>query len=180
MRSLPRIPFFSGLSHPGQSPPVTMTAMLRALVLCVTVAALVLPLTAAPADWQALRMLEKAYVDGWVANDQEKVMATIHPDAVIIPSGMSAIRGAEKIAEFWFPSDGSTTTVTSYRTTISDVHVHGDTGWLYGNGELSFTWRKGDERMERSQKSTFTMIARRETNGQWRIVHRMWSDTRRP
>ena len=130
-----------------------------------------------PAVEPALR-LEQAYLAAWNANDRRAVMATMASDAVIIPSGGAPIAGTDSIERFWFPDDGSRTEVTSYETVVDGARAEGDVAWIWGRGRLSFTWQKGEERIARTQQSTFTMIARRGKGGEWRIVHRAWTEVK--
>lgn len=149
---------------------------MRSLLLFLFAACPLLAEASAPTASDPVRDLEAAYVAAWISNDSAAVMATISRDAVIIPSRMKPIRGIEAIRAFWFPDDGSTTTVTSYQTRIEASRIDGSIGWAWGTGDLSFTWEKDGQRTSASQTSTFTMIAMREADGTWRIVHRMWTD----
>ena len=62
-------------------------------------------------DRAAVEITTRAYVEAWLANDPERVMATLLPDATIMPSGLPAIHGAPAIRRFWFPSTGAVTRV---------------------------------------------------------------------
>ena len=136
------------------------------------------PSTAAGPAVEAALRLEQAYLAAWNANDRSAVLETMDSDAVIIPSGAPPVAGIDAIERFWFPDDGSRTEVNSYETSIDGARAQGDVAWIWGRGSLSFTWQKGEDRITRTQQSTFTMIAMRQKGGEWRIVHRAWTDVK--
>lgn len=127
------------------------------------------------ADSAAVRALEEAYVSGWVANDRDAVLATLHRDAVLLPDGLAPVEGLDAIDAFWWPPEGPTTTVTGYRTTIDGLGGSGRVAYVRGRGDLSFTWEDAEGASgERISRSVFLMVARKGPDGDWRIAHRMW------
>lgn len=127
-------------------------------------------------DEQAVRSLEEAYRTAWLANDSAAVMAVLSPDAVLMPAGVPPVRGDSAIREFWWPSDGSRTTITSYEITIEEVEGSADLAFLRGRGSLRFTYRSpGGEVSEVASRAVHLSIARRAADGEWRIARRAWS-----
>lgn len=103
-------------------------------------------------------------------------MATLSPDAVLIPSGLEPISGAAAIRAFWWPSGGPAATITAIEQAIDEVTGTGDVAIVRGHGSLTFTLRRDGREETRSQRSTFLNVVRRQPGGQWLITHRMWSD----
>ena len=72
-------------------------------------------------DKVAVRALEEAYRTGWLTNDSAAVMATLAPGAVLMPAGVPPLVGDSAIRAYWWPSDGSQTTIHSYEITVEEV-----------------------------------------------------------
>lgn len=127
----------------------------------------------------AVRAVEEAYRTAWLANDSAAVMATLAPGAVLMPAGMEPLVGDSAIRAFWWPDDGSETTITSYGITVEEVEGSGDLAWLRGRGDLAFTYRGPDgEVSELTSRAVHLSVARRGEDGEWRIARRAWSAIR--
>ena|SRR5581483_1502988 len=127
------------------------------------------------ADAAAIRAATLAYRDAWLANDAERVMATLTADAVLLPSGLPPIQGPTAIRAFWFPSAAPATTVTAMDLTIDEIDGSGDIAFVRGRGTLTFT---SGPSAAQSLRSTFINVLKRQPNGSWLIASRMWSDLR--
>ncbi len=123
-------------------------------------------------DIQAVEAASRAYGEAWLSNDPEKVMDTLTMDAVIVPSGMSALRGEEAIRAFWWPDDSPSTTVNEFTSTEDEVGGRGDLAFVQGSFSLSFEY----DGVSYSSGGTYFCLLKRLPNGHWRISHRTWSD----
>lgn len=131
------------------------------------------------ADRGAIERATQEYAQAWLANDASRVMATLTKDAVIFPSTLRPIAGAEAIRQFWFPSSGPSTRVTDMQLTIDDISVDGNTAIVSGSGTLSFTMTSADgQDSSRTLRSWFVNVLRRQSDGRWLIWRRMWGDVR--
>jgi uncharacterized protein (TIGR02246 family) len=128
-----------------------------------------------PADTAAIRAATLTYRDAWLANDANRVMATLTPDAVLLPSGVAPIQGSAAIRAFWWPPAAAATRVTAMDLTIETIDGCGDVAFVRGRGTLTFTTAAS---APRSLASTFINVLRRQPNGTWLIAERMWSDVR--
>jgi uncharacterized protein (TIGR02246 family) len=130
-------------------------------------------------DRAAVEFATREYVDAWKANDQTRVMATLLPDAVLMPSGLAPISGTRAITRFWFPASGPSTRVIDMTVTIDAVRVDGDLAVVSGRGTLIYTTiadgKPGDPRTVRSW---YVNVLRRQADGRWLIAQRAWSDLR--
>jgi uncharacterized protein (TIGR02246 family) len=125
-------------------------------------------------DSTELRALDQAYVEAWLADDTAAVLATLTPDAVLMPAGGRPLATPEAIREFWWPKDGSHTRVTQYTTTIDEIGGTHDLAYMRGTGRLIFVYEKDTLRLEqRNRDMTLTLLART-ADGRWRIRRRMW------
>ena len=78
-----------------------MRAMLRSIAVAGFFATGFLPAAAVPAsEAAAVREVTQEYRNAWLANDPARVMATLTPDAILLPSGMAPIDGAAAIRQF--------------------------------------------------------------------------------
>ena len=126
-------------------------------------------------DREAVIRVSREYRDAWLANDSGRIMATLAPEAVLLPSGMTPIEGTAAIRKFWFGS-GPATTVTAMEQAVDRVTGAADVAVVRGQGTL--TYRIGDNAPV-TQHSWFINVLRRQRNGRWLIVERGWSDRRR-
>jgi len=119
------------------------------------------------------------YRNAWLANDRQRVMATLAADATIFPSGLPPIAGADAIARFWFPATGPATRVTAIETAIDDLLVDGDLAVAAGRGSLTFVMAAdGRDGAPRTQRHWHVNVLRRQSDGRWLIWKRMWGDLR--
>lgn len=155
----------------------TMTRILAAVVLLAGCAARQPGF--GPEDETAVRALEERYRTSWLTNDSAAVMATLAPDAVLMPAGIEPLASDSAIRSFWWPDDGSTTMITRYDITVHEVEGSGDLAWLRGVGELAFTYTTAaGETSELTSRAVHLSVARQLANGEWRIARRAWSAIR--
>ncbi len=129
-----------------------------------------------PDDEAAVRALEEAYRTGWVANDSAAVMATLAHDAVLMPAGTQPLVGDSAIRAFWWPDDGSRTTISRYDIAVEELNGGGDIAYLRGRGTLEYSYRSSmGEVSEHTSRSVHLSVALRGEDGRWRISRRMWS-----
>ncbi|MCH7806929.1 MAG: DUF4440 domain-containing protein [Proteobacteria bacterium] len=132
--------------------------------------------TLSTTDIDAIMAADYAFATAWLENDPSKVMATLTPDAVIIPSGKPPIEGAAAIQETWWPADSVPTLVTEFKVDQRESGGSGDVGFVRGSYSLAFE----------VDGTTFTYtgeylcLLRRDPDGSWRISHRMWGGRERP
>ncbi len=126
------------------------------------------------AEQREIEAAHAAYGAAWLANDRAAVLATLAEDVVLMPSGMAPIEGRAAAEAFWWPDDGSTTTITGYRSTIEDVRGNGAVAVVRARSSMSFTWAKAGEASEQTTGSMSLSVVERGADGRWRITVRMW------
>lgn len=130
-------------------------------------------------DDAAVRALEEAYRTAWLANDSDAVMATLAPGAVIMPAGVEPLVGDAAIRNYWWPDDGSKTSIESYEISVEEVAGSGNLAYLRGRGSLEFIYRDTAGEVSRlTSEAVHLSVARRGEDGSWRIVRRAWSAIR--
>jgi uncharacterized protein (TIGR02246 family) len=145
-----------------------------ALVLLLAMTACSAPAALTAEDRAAIRALDSAYVDAWLRDDTAAVMATLAPDAVLMPAGIRPLQGDSAIRAFWWPTDGSRTRVTQYATTVDEIGGSPPFAFVRGTGALSFIYEKDTTRLEQTSRNmTLTLVAK-QADGDWRISRRMW------
>ncbi len=115
-----------------------------------------------------------AYGAAWLANDRAAVLATLTEDVVLMPSGLAPIEGLAAAQAFWWPNDGSTTTITAYESAIEEVRGSGTVAVVRARSSMSFVWEKGGETSEQTVGSMSLSVLERGGDGRWRISIRMW------
>ncbi len=128
----------------------------------------------AEADRAAIRALDGEYVRAWLADDTAGVMATLAADAVLMPANVRPLQGDSAIRAFWWPADGSRTSITSYETTVDEIDGAGGLAYVRGTGQMAFDYQKDAARTShRSETMTLTVV-RKQEDGRWKIARRMW------
>lgn len=131
-----------------------------------------------PDDMAEIRALTDAYVAGWLAGDPDAVMSTLAEDAILQPAGQEPIRGHDAIRAFWWPDDGSTTTILEYEVELQEIGGSGSHAFSRGRGVLSFRYEQGGTVSEATSEATSLTVYRRQTDGSWLIARRMWAALR--
>ncbi len=127
------------------------------------------------ADSTAIRGVQAAYVSAWLADDTSGVLATLDSAAVLLPPTRAPVTGAKDIREFWWPSDGSRTRITSFDWTIEEVGGTEQLAYTRGVSRLSWTYDKDTVHQVSTSHNSNLTILRRGADGRWRIARQMWS-----
>jgi uncharacterized protein (TIGR02246 family) len=125
-------------------------------------------------DRSAIHRLDSAYVSAWLRDDTAAVLATLAADAVLMPAGQRPLTDLTGIRAFWWPTDGSSTRITEYTTTVDEIGGGPDLAFVRGTGQLSFVYEKDGTRSDVTSRNMTLTLVRRDDDGQWRITRRMW------
>jgi len=129
-------------------------------------------------DRKAALAGSRAYVDAWLANEPDGVMATFAPGATLVPSGQAAVTGDSAIRAFFWPPATPPITVSGFDAEVLDVTGSGDLAVVRGEAVLTWSATFDGTLVTRSQRSTYVDVLGRGSDGRWRIVQRSWSDRR--
>ena len=130
------------------------------------------PKPACPTDLGTIKAADQTYATAWLANEPNQVMATLTDDAVIVPSGVPAMKDAAAIRAFWWPPDSPPTTVTNFD--LVQQEASGDKKLAFVRG--SFMLRFQYDGKTFSSTGDYISIMQCQPDGSWRIAHRQWSD----
>jgi uncharacterized protein (TIGR02246 family) len=125
-------------------------------------------------DSSAIEAVRSAYVQAWLADDTAGVLATLDSEAVLLPPGRLALKGQRDIRAYWWPADGSHTTITAFDWTIEELSGTPELAFSRGISTVAWKYQKDTVRAERTSRSTNLTILRRGSDGSWRIVRQMW------
>jgi ketosteroid isomerase-like protein len=125
-------------------------------------------------DSMAIDSVRAEYVRAWLADDTAGVLSTLHPEAMLLPPGRLPVEGEEAIRGFWWPTDGSRTTITRFEWSLDELR--GTRGLAYTRGISTLGWRyeKDTVRVEQVGRNVSLTILTRDRNGRWRILRQMW------
>lgn len=126
-------------------------------------------------DQESINQIRGGYVSGWLAGDSEQVLNLFQTDATIIPSGMAPIKGIDRIEGYWFPKDGSITTIHTYEVELLDLQGTDSMAQSLEKGTLNFTYEKGDFTMTQTSTSHAITVYKKQKDASWKIVSRMWT-----
>ncbi|WP_425391906.1 YybH family protein [Ekhidna sp.] len=126
-------------------------------------------------DRAAVEQIRKDYVSGWLQNDQKKILTLFNENATIVPSGLFPMKGIEQITKYWFPDNGSTTTIHSYAVELINLKGTDSMAYSLEKGTLNFTYTFNDFTMTKESTSHATTIYQKNKDGKWEITSRMWT-----
>jgi uncharacterized protein (TIGR02246 family) len=127
-------------------------------------------------DVAKIRAVNEAYAAAWLRNDPTAVLNTLSNDAVLIPQGNRPVEGIAAIKKFWWPADGSRTTIKSFNITTDEIDGAGDVGYVRGTFQFSFSYEDKGKISDLTNAGNYMMIMKRQPDGTWRISRRMWGD----
>jgi ketosteroid isomerase-like protein len=125
-------------------------------------------------DSSAIEAVRSAYVRAWLADDTAGVLATLDSQAVLLPPGRLPVQGHREIRAFWWPEDGSHTTINPFDWKLEELS--GTPHLAFSRGISTIVWRyqKDTVRVEHTTRNTNLTILGRGRDGRWRILRQMW------
>ena len=132
------------------------------------------PRTLTARDSTAIEALQAAYVRAWLDDDTTGVLATLDPEAVLLPPGRLPVEGHRAIRDYWWPTDGSHTTIRKFTWELAELA--GTPELAYGRGISTVGWRyqKDSTSSEQTSRNLSLTVFARGPDGQWRILRQMW------
>lgn len=130
------------------------------------------PLTAG--DSTAIEEVRAAYVRAWLAGDTAGVLATLDTGAVLLPPGRPPVIGHPAVRAYWWPTDGSRTTITGFTWTLEELAGTPRLAFTRGVSTVAWRYEKDSTRSEQTTRSTNLTILARGMDGRWRILRQMW------
>jgi ketosteroid isomerase-like protein len=125
-------------------------------------------------DSSDIEALQTAYVEAWLADDTSGVLATMDTAAVLLPPGRLPLKGEREIRAFWWPTDGSRTTITAFDWAIEETVGTRELAFTRGISTVGWRYQKDTVRAEQTTRSTTLTILVRRADGRWRILRQMW------
>lgn len=118
----------------------------------------------------------ETYHKAWLEADSAALLRQMAPNAVLMPPGLSPISGLAAIRDYWFPQDGSRTTVTAFDYTLDDIRLDGNLAYVRGSSTLSFRYEKDGKTQTRSDvRHHRLMVFERQDDDTWLITCNMWN-----
>lgn len=126
-------------------------------------------------DSKAVRNVIDEYVNGWLAGDASRVMATLTEDAVLMPHHGDPVReGTDAISAFWFPDGEITAPVTAYELTVNEISGCDELAIVRGRlVNLTFEFQG---KTYTQDTGNYLSVLRKGDDDQWRMSHRIWND----
>ena len=125
-------------------------------------------------DSTAIDAVRVDYVRAWLADDTSGVLATLDSGAVLLPPGRLPVKGRQAIRAFWWPTDGSRTTITEFDWTLEEVGGTPQLAFSRGISTVAWRYEKDTVLVEQTTRNTNLTILSRGADGRWRILRQMW------
>jgi ketosteroid isomerase-like protein len=129
-------------------------------------------------DRARLEQMIADYRTGWLTGDRQKILDLFADDATIIPSGLRPIIGKAAMIKFWWPQDGSTTSILHYDIHVLKIDGDNRNAFMLENGKLSWTYKKDAVSFSKNQESYEVTLFRKDPRDQWHIIERIWTDVK--
>lgn len=131
-------------------------------------------------DRAAIDSVQRRYVSAWLRDDTVGVLATLAPDAMLLPPGLPPVVGEGAIRDHWWPRDGSHTTITAFTLSSDEVDGGGSFAYSRGLSTLAWTYSKDGATQSQSGRNIGLTIFRRMDDGRWLIHRQMWGPSLSP
>ena len=129
------------------------------------------------ADAAAIRKINKAYLNNWLENNEAGVLDLFEAGARISPSSLCPMDSLKNLRQFWFPKDGSTTTIHRFEADeISLKIISNELACTTQKTILEWSYKKGATQMGRIQEGIELTVFRKQKNGSWKIWRKLWTD----
>lgn len=123
-----------------------------------------------------VKTIYEQYFAAWLRADSSALLAQMKPTATLMPPGLPPVLGLAAIRDYWFPKDGSRTTVTRFDFELDDLQVDGNLAYLRGHSTLSFTYEKGGQKTTKSNLvHQRLMVLERQEDERWLVVCHVWN-----
>ncbi|MGH7519337.1 MAG: YybH family protein [Gemmatimonadales bacterium] len=132
------------------------------------------PRQLAARDSSEIEGARAAYVRAWLKDDTAGVLATLDAEAVLLPPAHLPVTGHRAIRAFWWPTDGSRTTITAFEWTLDELAGTPDLAFTRGASTVAWRYEKDTVRNEQTTRNTNLTILARAADGRWRILRQMW------
>jgi ketosteroid isomerase-like protein len=125
-------------------------------------------------DSSAIAAVQAAYVSAWLADDTAGVLATLDRGAILLPPGRLPVAGHAAIRDYWWPTDGSRTTIRQFTWDLAELAGAPDLAYSRGTSIVSWRYEKDTTRSEQTSRNLSLTIFVRGRDGKWRILRQMW------
>lgn len=124
----------------------------------------------------AITQIHNDYVEGWKIMDKERIMSLFEDGARIQPNKLMPIEGKENLRAFWFPEDGSITTINDFTTKIIHLAVLDTLAITTHLSMLDWSYTQDTFSLGMIQHGVNTTVYRKQPDTGWKIWRSMWTD----
>ncbi|HJR15881.1 MAG TPA: nuclear transport factor 2 family protein [Gemmatimonadales bacterium] len=132
------------------------------------------PLQLTAQDSSAIERIRSAYVAAWLADDTSAVLASMDSAALLLPPGRLPVKGHDAIRAFWWPTDGSRTTITDFQWSVEEMVGTHQLAFTRGLSTVAWQYQKDTVQAEQTSRTVSLTIFARGADGSWRIIRQMW------
>ena len=128
-------------------------------------------------DTAAIRAVIEAYRTSWLRGDARGVLATLAPDAVLLPAhGAPPVVGTAAITAYWWPPQAPAFEITKLDITIEGIQGDCRIASVYGHDDVAWTMMENGVKKPHGHPGTYLNVLTKMPDGSWRIARHMWDD----
>lgn len=117
------------------------------------------------------------YVANWLDQDSAGLMNIVMEDCVLMPSNIPPVMGKDAIQKFWFPDNGSKTTINTFTSSlISSNIVHDSMAVTVHEVFMDWNYDLDSLHMGKLQRTITTTIFKKQFDAQWKMWRQSWSN----
>jgi ketosteroid isomerase-like protein len=117
------------------------------------------------------------YVANWLDQDSAGLMELVLEDCVLMPSNIPPVMGKDAIQQFWFPNNGSKTTIHTFTSNlISSSIVHDSMAVTVHEAFMDWNYDLDSLHIGKLQRTLTTTIFKKQVDDQWKMWRQSWSN----
>jgi uncharacterized protein (TIGR02246 family) len=141
-------------------------------------AAATAPAGLSAADEAAVREADRAWAKAASAGDAAALAAFYTADAVLMPPGSPAVRGAEEIGKFFSGMTGAVSGPFELKT--GAVEGRGDLAFSTGEYKATLTPRKAGAKPMPTEEGKYLGVMKKQPDGSWKLIYDIWNTDAAP
>lgn len=120
------------------------------------------------ADRERMAELSQAWLDAYLSDDPERIVAILHTDTVVMPHNQGTLTGSEEVREY-LEAHGDRSGI-EFSDDLQEIRINRD--WAYARGRFTLTVGAGDE-PKRYERNGRYLVLFEKVGNDWKMLRNM-------